>query len=152
MDENVVLLVEDSAKDVALVLAAFEEWGMANPVRVAMDAQQAIDYLSGQGEYSDRTAHPRPRLVLLDLLLPKVSGLALLSWIRSHPDIGNLPVVVLTGSKNREDFEEAYRLGANACTAKTHDLAELRDLLQHLNYFSMASDYNNSAVEWFPET
>jgi CheY-like chemotaxis protein len=151
MEENVVLFVEDSGKDVALVLAAFEEWGMTNPVQVVKDGQQAMDYLTGKGQYADRKSHPFPSLVLLDLLLPKISGLELLRWIRSQPKIEKLPVVVLTGSKNQEDFNQAYHLGANACTAKTHDLAELRDLLQHINYFSLASDYNNSAVDWFPE-
>jgi CheY-like chemotaxis protein len=151
MEENVVLVVEDSAKDLALVLAAFEEWGLRNPVQVVSDGQQAMDYLAGQGIYADRKTYPLPSLVLLDLLLPKVSGLSLLSWIRAQPDTTSLPVVVLTGSRNHEDFDKAHRLGANACAAKTHDLAELRDVIQHLNYFSVASSYHNSAVDFFPE-
>lgn len=151
MQDNVVLLVEDSSKDLALVLAAFEEWGVTNPVQVVSDGQQAMDYLSGQGLYADRTTYPLPSLVLLDLLLPKVSGLALLSWIRTQPGTASLPVVVLTGSRNQEDFDKAHRMGANACAAKSHDLAELRDVIQHLNYFSVASEYHNSAVDFFPE-
>jgi CheY-like chemotaxis protein len=74
-----------------------------------------------------------------------------LKWIRATPAIASLPVVVLTGSKNLDDFDQAYHLGANACAAKSLDLGELEDLLQHLNYFALASDFNASAVEWFVE-
>lgn len=151
MTDNVVLLVEDSAKDVDLVLSCFKQWNFTNRVYIAADGEQGINYLAGEGKYADRSYYPIPTLVLLDLSLPKVSGLELLKWLRAQPEIGKLPVVVLTGSKNLDDFNQAYHLGANACTAKTLDLAELRDLLQHLNYFSVATDYNSSAVDWFPE-
>jgi CheY-like chemotaxis protein len=151
MEENVVLVVEDSAKDLALVLAAFEEWGVKNPLQIVSDGQQATDYLAGNGIYADRRTYPLPSLVLLDLLLPKISGLSLLAWIRARPDTASLPVVVLTGSRNHEDFDKAHRLGATACAAKSHDLAELREVIQHLNYFSVASSYNNSTVDFFPE-
>src|SRR5581483_5884249 len=152
MKENLVLFVEDSPEDVDLVRATFKRWGVTNPVRVVGDGEQAMDYLTGQGEFADREQYPMPSLVLLDLLLPKISGLALLQWIRSHPEINALPVVVLTGSKNLDDVDQAYHFGANACAAKTLGLPELHDLLQHLNYFSLASDFHSSEVEWFPET
>ncbi len=152
MKENLVLFVEDSPEDVDLVRATFKRWGVTNPVRVVGDGEQAMDYLTGQGEFADRKQYPMPSLVLLDLLLPKISGLALLQWIRSHPEINALPVVVLTGSKNLDDVDQAYHFGANACAAKTLGLPELHDLLQHLNYFSLASDFHSSEVEWFPET
>ena len=151
MDENVVLLVDDSSEDVELILRSFKLWGVINPVQVVMDGQQAMDYLIGQGPYADRATHPFPCLVVLDLHLPDISGLSVLKWIRDQPATSDLPVVVLTGSRNREDFDKAYHQGANACVAKTLDLAELRDLIQHLNYFSLASPYNPGEVRWFPE-
>jgi CheY-like chemotaxis protein len=150
--ENLVLFVEDSPEDVDLVLATFKRWGMTNPVQVVGDGEQAMDYLTGRGVYADRSRYPFPGLVLLDLLLPKVSGLALLQWIRSQAAFSTLPVVVLTGSKNLDDIDQAYHFGANACAAKSLGLPELQDLLQHLNYFALASDHHTSEVEWFPET
>jgi CheY-like chemotaxis protein len=151
MTDNVVLFVEDSAEDVDLVLASFRHWKFTNPVQVVPDGEEAMNYLSGIGKFADRALYPFPALVLLDLNLPRITGLELLKWIRAQGEISKLPVVVLTGSKNIDDFNQAYHLGANACTAKTLDLAELRDLLQHINYFSLATDYNTGDVEWSPD-
>src|SRR5580700_7590377 len=110
MSDNAVLFVEDTTEDVELVLATFRRWKFANPIQVVRDGEQAMEYLSGDGRYADRTAYPFPALVLLDLKLPHMSGLDLLKWIRAQPEIGKLPVVVLTGSKNMEDFTKAYHL------------------------------------------
>ena len=151
MEDNLILVVEDCAEDASLVLASFKRWRVTNPVQVVADGEQAVDYLSGQGAYSNRARYPLPCLALLDLKLPQMSGFEVLKWIRSRSDLGNLPVVVLSGTKNMSDFDHAHELGANACVVKSLELAELFDLIQHLNYFSVASDYNNSAVEWSPE-
>jgi CheY-like chemotaxis protein len=150
-EENVILLVEDCTEDASLVQRAFKKWGISNTVHVVPDGEHAVEYLSGTGEYSDRDRHPQPCLALLDLNLPQMSGFEVLEWLRSRPDLATLPVVVLSGTKDPTHFEQAQRLGANACVIKTLDLAELYELIQHLNYFSHASDYNPSAVEWTPE-
>jgi CheY-like chemotaxis protein len=115
------------------------------------DGEEALDYLSGERAYTDRNRYPLPRIAILDLKLPTMSGFEVLEWIRSNSKVEHLPVVVLSGTTNYKDFDEAHRLGANACVVKSLDLAELYDLIQHLDYFSVASDYNNSAVEWSPE-
>lgn len=151
MNDNVILLVEDCPEDASLVLRAFKKWGISNPVQVVPDGEHAVDYLSNTGHYNDRERHPRPCLALLDLNLPQMSGFGVLEWIRARHDFSNLPVVVLSGTKDPTHFDQAHRLGANACVVKTLDLAELHELIQHLNYFSLASDLNNSAVEWSPE-
>lgn len=150
MDENLILLVEDCAEDASLVVAAFKKWGISNPVLVVPDGEKAVDYLAGRNT-SGGTEPPLPCLAILDLKLPTMSGFEVLQWIRSHPRLERLPVVVLSGTKNLKDFDEAHRLGANACLVKSLDLSELYELIQHLNYFSVASDFNNSAVEWTPE-
>jgi len=151
MTENVILLVEDCTEDASLVMRAFKKWGITNTVHVAADGEQALDYLSGNGRYTDRAQFPLPSLALLDLKLPQMSGFDVLQWVRSRNDLGNLPIIVLSGTKDPAHFEEAQRLGANGCVVKTLDLAELYELIQHLNYFSLASDFNNSGVEWTPE-
>jgi CheY-like chemotaxis protein len=151
MNENVILLVEDCSEDASLVQRAFKKWGISNPVEVVPDGEHAVKYLSGEGAYADRERYPLPCIALLDLHLPQMSGFEVLQWVRSRSDLGNLPVVVLSGTKDPTHFDQAHRLGANACVVKTLELAELYELIQHLNYFSHASDYNNSAVDWSPE-
>lgn len=151
-EENVILLVEDCAEDVSLTLRAFKKWGIPNPIRVVTDGESAIQYLGGEGAYADREQHPLPALALLDLKLPQMQGLDVLQWIRARRGLDSLPVIVLSGTRNPEEFEQAHRLGANGCVNKTSELNELYDLIQHLNYFSAASEYNNSAVEFFPES
>jgi CheY-like chemotaxis protein len=151
MVENLILLVEDCAEDASLVQVAFKKWGINNPIRVVPDGEQAVDYLAARGSYADRDQHPLPCLAILDLKLPTMSGFEVLQWIRAQAGLENLPVVVLSGTKNLGDFDQAHRLGANACVVKSLDLTELYDLIQHIDYFSRASDYNNSAMEWSPE-
>ena len=151
MEENLILLVEDSTEDASLLVTTFKKWGIRNPVRVVTDGEQAVDYLAGNGAFTDRTRHPLPRIAILDLNLPTMSGFEVLKWIRGHADTQQLPVVVLSGTKNYKDFDEAHKLGANACVVKSLDLGELYDLIQHLDYFSVASDFNTGEVEFTPE-
>lgn len=151
MEDNLILLVEDCAEDASLVMASFKKWGITNQVLVVPDGEQAVDYLAGRGAYADRAQHPLPCLAILDLKLPTMSGFEVLKWLRARPDLVHLPVVVLSGTRNYKDFDEAHRLGANACVVKSLDLGELYELIQHLNYFSLASDYNASAVEFTPD-
>ena len=151
MDENLILLIEDCAEDASLVASSFKKWGISNPIKVMADGEMAVDYLSRKGPGTDGAKHPLPRLVILDLKLPTMSGFEVLEWIRSQAGLSALPVVVLSGTKNMKDFDQAHKLGANACVVKSLELSELYELIQHLNYFSVASDYNTSAVEWSAE-
>ncbi len=156
MNENAILLVEDCSEDASLVQIAFKKWGIRNPILVVPDGEHAVDYLSGNGRYADRERYPLPGLTLLDLNLPQMSGFDVLEWLRSRHEFADLPVVVLSGTKDPTHFDKAHALGANACVVKSTELNELHDLIVHLNYFNIPSqlknDLNPGAVEWFPET
>jgi CheY-like chemotaxis protein len=117
-DSTPILLVEDEPNDVFLIQYAFEQAGIAKPLHTAEHGQQAIDYLAGNGKYADRSRFPFPCIVLLDLKMPGVSGLDVLRWIKEKSDLGWLPVIVFTSSKDDKDVHEAYRLGARSYLVK----------------------------------
>ena len=118
MTDRTILLVEDTPDDVDLVRHAFRRAGIQASLKVASHGEEALAYLTGDGAYSDRLAHPMPRLVLLDLKLPRLSGFEVLEWIRKHDATQYLPVVVLTSSDQHEDIKRAHRLGANSYLTK----------------------------------
>ncbi len=108
--------------------------GLANPIQVASDGQQAIDYLKGAGRFADREKFPLPCLVLLDLKLPHVMGLDVLKWIRQQPGPA-LVVIILTASAEAGDIAAAYRLGANAFLTKPSESGKLEDMVKALKDF-----------------
>ena len=99
------------------------------------DGEKAISYLSGQGIYADRDVYPLPALLLLDLKMPRVDGFEVLTWLRQHPSLGRMLVVVLTGSPMKEDVKQAYVLGANSYLVKPNDPSQLHDLVERLESF-----------------
>lgn len=121
MDKSVILLVEDDPDDVFFLQEAFKKADMAGALRVARDGEEAVAYLLGQGAFADRRLHPPPALVLLDLKLPRKSGLEVLEWRRGQPGMASIPVVVLTSSVSETDVRRAYELGANAYLVKPID-------------------------------
>jgi CheY-like chemotaxis protein len=120
--------------DVFLLQHAMKKVGVANPIQVAQDGQQAIDYLKGAGKFVDREKFPLPCLVLLDLKLPHVMGLDVLKWIRQQPAAA-LVVVMLTASGQDADIADAYRLGANAYLTKPSEASKLDDMVKALKDF-----------------
>src|SRR5215470_12689740 len=113
-----ILLVEDERNDVFLLQYAFETAGISNPLQVVEDGQQAIDYLGGAGKYANRAEYPMPCLILLDLKLPMKSGHDVLRWIQQQPALQMLVVIVLSSSRNTNDVDEAYQLGARSYLVK----------------------------------
>ena len=120
-DQRPILLVEDNPDDEALTLRAFAKNKIANPVAVARDGVEALDYLFGTGNHAGRDLRIMPAVVLLDLKLPRVDGLEVLRRVRADARTALLPVVVLTTSKEQQDIHEAYSLGANSYIRKPVD-------------------------------
>ena len=120
-----ILLVEDEENDVVFMEMAFEKAGLSSAFQVAGDGEEAIHYLSGQGEFADRTRFPLPALVFLDLKLPKVMGMDVLKWIRDQPVLNSVVVIMLTSSQLRSDIQQACALGANSYLVKPSNPLEL---------------------------
>lgn len=126
--DRTILLVEDSEDDVFLMKRALKAANISNPLQVVEDGEQAIAYLSGNGDYSDRDQHPLPAVVFLDLKLPIKSGLEVLPWIRQQDNLTDVPVVVLTSSSEPADLRRAYTLGATSYLVKPPTAPQLLDL------------------------
>jgi DNA-binding response OmpR family regulator len=129
-----ILLVEDDENDTFFFQRALNKAGLTNPLQVARDGQEAIDYLRGGGKFAERAKFPLPGLILLDLKLPFVMGLDVLKWIRQQSDL-SLIVVILSSSQQDEDIAAAYRLGANAYLVKPADVSKLEGMVRGINDF-----------------
>lgn len=132
-----ILLVEDSPVDILLMQRAFRNHIFTNTsLQIVRDGDAAVFYLNGDGEYSDRERYPLPAIILLDLKLPRRSGHEVLSWLKQHPQLKRLPVVVLTSSRQTLDVNQAYDLGVNSYLVKPVGFASLSDMMQSFgNYW-----------------
>src|SRR5689334_20462336 len=117
-EQAVILVVDDRDDDLVIIKKAFEKARVVNPIITVQGGEEAIQYLKGEGDYSNRDEYPLPSLVLLDLKMPKVDGFEVLEWIRSQPTLQTLRVVVLTSSDHMKDVNRAYALGANSFVTK----------------------------------
>lgn len=113
-----ILLVEDNPDDIEITKRALKEANVINKLWVVRDGQDALDFLRHQGKYGDPSASPKPGLILLDINLPKISGLEVLKAIKKDPDLKNIPVVILTVSKRDEDIVKSYEGGCNSFIQK----------------------------------
>jgi two-component system response regulator len=130
-----ILLVEDDPQDVELIQLALDRFNFVNQMEVAEDGEQALGYLHGGNGLSPMD--PLPRLVLLDLKLPKVSGLQVLAAIRRHPQTQSLIVVVMTSSAESQDLSECYRLGVNSYIVKPLDFQQFTEVARQVGFYWM---------------
>ena len=133
--DGVILLAEDDPNDVLLIQRAFQRNHVANPVQVVRDGDEALAYLSGQAPFADRERHPLPVLMLMDLKMPRKSGLEVLEWVRQQPGLKRLPIIVLTSSNQSPDINRAYELGANSYLVKPAGFDSLLDLVKNLDMY-----------------
>ncbi|WP_339816254.1 response regulator [uncultured Imperialibacter sp.] len=130
-----VLLVEDSKHDAMLALLALGENNLTNNIIWLKDGKQALDFLFGEGEFKEREVSLHPKVVLLDLKMPKVDGLEVLKEIRGNPLTKNIPVVVLTSSKEDKDIIRSYELGVNSFIVKPVDFDQFTRCVKEIGYY-----------------
>ena len=131
-EEIEILLVEDSPADAELTLHALRHNQIANRIHVVGDGEEALDFLFCRGEYSGRSFESPPKVVLLDLKLPRVDGLEVLRKVKGDPRTKSVPIVILTASREEKDLVNGYKLGVNAYIQKPVDFDQFRETVRRL--------------------
>jgi CheY-like chemotaxis protein len=134
-NEVELLLVEDDPNDVELALIALRKHKLANKIHVVRDGEEALDFLFCRGIYDKRGMNGLPKLILLDLKLPKVSGLEVLKAIKEDARTRSVPVVVMTSSREQRDLMEGYKLGVNSYIQKPIDFDQFQTTIRDLGYY-----------------
>lgn len=135
MDRLEILLIEDNPADVELTLRALKKNNIANKIVVVGDGEEALNFIFAKGKYEDRANEHFPKLILLDLKLPKISGLDVLAALKGNPKTRAIPVVVLTSSKEDNDIVESYKLGVNSYIVKPVDFDKFLNSVKELGMY-----------------
>jgi two-component system, response regulator len=130
-----ILLVEDNPNDLELALHALKKNNLANDIKIVRDGAEALEFIFGTGAYAGRKVENGPRLILLDLKLPKVDGIEVLRRLKGDPRTRRIPVVVLTSSREERDIIETYDLGVNSFIAKPVDFDKFTEIVRQLGYY-----------------
>jgi two-component system, response regulator len=135
MNEVEILLVEDNLKDVELTLSALRKENLSNQIQVVRDGEEALEFLFCRGAFSNRTFDHPPKLIILDLKLPKIDGLEVLRTIKLDDRTRAIPVTILTSSKEDRDLVESYELGVNSYIQKPVDFDQFRETVKQLGLY-----------------
>jgi len=130
-----ILLVEDNPADAELTLHALRKHNLANRIQHARDGEEALNFLFCRGVFSARPVEAKPRLILLDLKLPKIDGLQVLREVKSDPNTKPIPVIVLTSSKEERDLVNSYQFGVNSYIQKPVNFTEFQDVVRQLGMY-----------------
>jgi CheY-like chemotaxis protein len=134
-EEIGILLVEDDPLDLEMTMRALQSDHVNNRIEVARDGEEALDFVFCRGPHSGRSPQQQPKLILLDLKLPKIDGLEVLREIRATPHTRAIPVVVLTSSAEQRDIVETYKLGVNSYIQKPVDSTQFRETVKTAGYY-----------------
>jgi two-component system response regulator len=142
--ENIaeILLVEDLEEDATLCVRSLKSHNFANEIKWVEDGAEALDYLFAKGEYAHRNKSLIPKIILLDLKLPKLSGLEVLEQIRNNPLTNKIPVIVMTSSKEEKDVKKAYALGANSYIVKPVEFKNFSEVIKEIGYYWLVLNQN----------
>lgn len=130
-----VLRIDDNPDDLLLFQLAWERSRVANPIHCSASCKEAIDYLEGRGDFANRAVFPLPAVVIIDMRLPDGSALEFLRWVRAHPTLARMVVIVLSGTAQQEEVNEAYRHGANSFLLKSANSRHLQDTVSHIQSY-----------------
>ena len=130
-----VLLVEDDLNDIFLVKRAFKMAQLENPLQVVTDGEEAVHYLKGEGRFGDREAHPVPKLIVMDIKMPRMTGFDVLNWIKHDAALRRIPIVIVSSSDRPQDINRAYELGANAYMVKPVDFRAVERLFASITHY-----------------
>jgi len=138
VNKNVeILLVEDSDQDAELAMRALKKNNISNKIIRLKDGEEALEFLFGTGEFEGRSIHNQPRVILLDLKMPKVDGLEVLKKIRGSEELHNIPVVMLTSSKEEQDLINSYKLGVNSFIVKPVEFSSFTQAVKDIGFYWM---------------
>jgi CheY-like chemotaxis protein len=146
MNEVEILLVEDNAADAELTLHALKQNGLINKIHTVRDGAEALDFLFCRGKYTDREFSHAPKVVLLDIKLPKVDGIEVLRAVKNDPRTRTIPVVILTSSREDRDRLNGYALGVNSYLQKPVDFDSFREMVKQLGMYWMVVNVPPPAV------
>lgn len=132
-----ILLVEDSEFDADLCLRALKDFNLANTIHWVKDGEEALEFIFAEGQYADRDIMDQPKVILLDIKMPKVNGLEVLAKIRADPRTRSIPVVALTSSKQDSDMVESYNLGVNSFITKPVEFDNFTKAIVDIGYYWM---------------
>ena len=130
-----ILIVEDNPNDAEMALRALKKNNLANNVLVVNDGEMALDFIFSKGKFAERKNNARPKIILLDLKLPKIDGLEVLKEIKSHAETKIIPVIVLTSSNEESDLMRSYQLGVNSYIVKPVDFDKFVDAVRDLGFY-----------------
>jgi CheY-like chemotaxis protein len=138
MDKNYfpVLLVEDDLNDIFLVKRVFKIAQIENPLQIVTDGQEAINYLRGEGKYADREAHPLPKLIVMDIKMPRRTGFEVLEWVKGNGGpLRRIPIVIVSSSDDSSDVNRACELGANAYMVKSMNFRAVEHVFNSITHY-----------------
>lgn len=151
MSGNELLLVaEDNPDDALLLRRAIAKAGIKSRLKFVADGEEMLFYLQGVGAYADREIHPLPSAIIMDLKMPRKTGLEVLEWLSAHPEIAIVPTVILSSSNMPQDVRQAYRLGANTYFVKPNSFDDLVTTMENLSRYWVSAARINSSPDQTP--